>query len=416
VSIQETALLFGVARRRNTRSPVQSLIAPENLWPILAVILAGVALCIYLEQNFRWAARMSGPVLAIVGAMVLSNLKVMPGNSSAYDLVEDYLVPAAIPLLLFRANILRILRQSGSMFLCFNIAAVGSVLGAFLAAFLFKGSFPRVAEVAGIMTASYVGGSVNFVAVRNHYEVASELANPLVVADNFIMAAMFGVLFLIANSRFFRRHYAHPHSVASDAGETQALAAEHWQPKGIALFDIAKALAIAFAITAVSVKAAAWLKQQHLPLLFDALFANRYLLITIFTVALTTTFGGRFERMPGAEELGMYFLYLFFFVIGLRADLMEVIRNVPVLFSFCTVIAVVNLGFTLGAGKLLRLNLEELLLASNGTLGGPPSAVAMSIAAGWPKLILPGLLAAIWGYVIGTFVGIAVAEALKRML
>ena len=112
----------------------------------------------------------------------------------------------------------------------------------------------------------------------------------------------------------------------------------------------------------------------------------------------------------------MYFLYLFFFVIGLRADLMEVIRNVPVLFSFCTVIAVVNLGFTLGVGKLLRLNLEELLLASNGTLGGPPSAVAMSIAAGWPKLILPGLLAAIWGYVIGTFVGIAVAEALKRIL
>src|SRR6185503_6566279 len=103
--MRETALLFGLARRRNTRSPVQSLIAPENLWPILAIILAGVALCIYLEQNFRWAARMSGPVLAIVGAMVLSNSKVMPVNSSAYDLVEDYLVPAAIPLLLFRANI-----------------------------------------------------------------------------------------------------------------------------------------------------------------------------------------------------------------------------------------------------------------------------------------------------------------------
>lgn len=395
---------------------MQTLVAPENLWPIIAVILAGAAACIYLEQNFRWAARVSGPVLAIVGAMLLSNTKVMPATSDAYDVVEDYLVPAAIPLLLFRANIIRILRESGSMFLCFNIATVGSVLGAFLAAFMFRGSFPRVPEVSGIMTASYVGGSVNFVAVRNHYGVAAELANPLVVADNFIMAAMFGVLFLIANSVFFRRHYPHPHSQATDAAETQALAATHWQPKAIALFDIAKALAIAFVITAVSVKLAAWLKQQHLPALLDALFANRYLLITIFTVALTTMFDRQFERVAGAEEIGMYFLYLFFFVIGLRADLMEVVRNMPVLFGFCTVIAVVNLVFTLGVGKLLRLKLEELLLASNGTLGGPPSAVAMAIAAGWSKLILPGLLSAIWGYVIGTFVGIAVAETLRRIL
>jgi uncharacterized membrane protein len=30
-------------------------------------------------------------------------------------------------------------------------------------------------------------------------------------------------------------------------------------------------------------------------------------------------------------------------------------------------------------------------------------------------LVLPGVLAAIWGYIIGTFVGIAVAETLLRM-
>src|SRR5688572_16467468 len=116
---------------------MQTLIAPENLWPIVAIILVGVALCIFLEQGFRWAARISGPVLAIVVAMLLSNFNVMPATSSAYDFVEDILVPAAIPLLLFRANIVRVVRQSGPMFLCFNIAAVGSVLGAFLAAFLF---------------------------------------------------------------------------------------------------------------------------------------------------------------------------------------------------------------------------------------------------------------------------------------
>jgi len=111
----------------------------------------------------------------------------------------------------------------------------------------------------------------------------------------------------------------------------------------------------------------------------------------------------------------MFLLYLFFTVIGLRADFVEVVNNIPVLFAFCLVMAVVNLAFTLGVGKLLRLNLEELLLSSNATLGGPPSAMAMAISRGWSNLVVPGLLAGLWGYVIGTFVGIVVTEAVRRL-
>jgi uncharacterized membrane protein len=99
----------------------------------------------------------------------------------------------------------------------------------------------------------------------------------------------------------------------------------------------------------------------------------------------------------------------------LRADLVQVVKNVPVLFLFCLVMAVVNVGFTLAAGKLLKQNLEELLLSCNATLGGPPTAAAMAISRGWSKLVVPGLLAGIWGYIIGTFVGILVAEALLKL-
>ena len=125
---------------------------------------------------------------------------------------------------------------------------------------------------------------------------------------------------------------------------------------------------------------------------------------------------GRRRGVHGADELGAYLLYIFFFVIGLRADLLEVIRNVPVLFVFCLVMAVTNLLFTLSVGKLLKLNLEELLLSVNATLGGAPSAGAMAISRGWTNLVLPGILAGIWGYVIGTFIGIVVTESLMRLL
>ncbi|MFP6896412.1 MAG: DUF819 family protein [Roseibacillus sp.] len=54
--------------------------------------------------------------------------------------------------------------------------------------------------------------------------------------------------------------------------------------------------------------------------------------------------------------------------------------------------------------------LEELVIAINANLGGPPSAAAMAISAGWPRLVLPGILIGIWGYVIGTPVGILIVE------
>jgi len=148
------------------------LIAPDNTWLLWAFLLTGVAASIWLEQTYRWAARVSGPVLALIGGMILSNTKLLPSDAPAYDTVTSYLVPVAIPLLLFRANVVRIVRESGSMFLAFHVAAVGSLLGALLAGWLFHSSVERPAEVAGIMAGSYIGGSVNFVAIQNHYRVS----------------------------------------------------------------------------------------------------------------------------------------------------------------------------------------------------------------------------------------------------
>ncbi len=392
-----------------------SFIAPDNVWPLWACIVVGAALSIWLEQTCRWAAKISGPVVALLLGMALSNTRLLPTDSPSYGVVEDYLVPVAIPLLIFRANIVRILRETGSMFLCFHIASVGTVLGAFLAAFLFRGAFDRVPEIAGIMTGSYIGGGVNFFAIKQSYNVSDTQTTQLLVADNFIMAGMFAVLLVFAGSQFFRRFFPHPHSLAGDKEDVTALAAKYWQRKEISLLDIAKALAIAFAVAAVSITLTGWLKQYITSNIARSLIANPYVLITIFSVTITTLFHRQTDKIHGAEDLGMYLLYLFFFVIGLRADLVEVVKKAPVLFLFCLVIAVTNLAFTLAVGKLFKQNLEELLLSVNATLGGAPSAAAMAISRGWSHLVVPGLLAGIWGYVIGTFIGILVTEALLKL-
>ena len=192
--------------------------------------------------------------------------------------------------------------------------------------------------------------------------------------------------------------------------------------KGIALLDAARAFAFAFAVLALAEvlgrlsrmafgdmtgRGAGWQVLQ-------VLCTNRFVLITTVTLVLATAFARPLAKVNGPEEFGAYLLLLFLFTLGLPADFISVITQAPLFFVFCGIIAVANLVFTLAAGKLLRLNLEELLLAVNANLGGAPSAAAMAVSTGWSRLVLPGLLVGIWGYVIGTPIGIMMVELLRR--
>lgn len=392
------------------------LIKAEDAWALWAVILGGVALSIHLEQKYKWAARLSGPVVALIIAMMLSNSGLMPVEAPVYDAISGYLVPLALPLLMFRADIRDIIGSTGRMFAAFHIASIGTILGAFLAALSLHSCVDRAAETAGVMTGSYIGGSLNFFALIDHYKLGGQITGPLLVADNFIMAGLFMALLLIPTMAWFRKRYPHPHTLEADAAGNRNLAAEHWKRKDIGLLDIAKALAIALGIAAVSIKLSALIAAAIPIPALAALAGNKYMVITLLTVTAATLLPNAVGKINGADELGAYLLYVFLFSIGLPADLMAVIRNTPLLFVFCLIIAVVNLAFTLLVGKWLKFDLEDLLLCVNATLGGPASAAAMAISKGWALKILPAILVGIWGYVIGTFLGVAAAESLLKLL
>ena len=391
-----------------------TLISSDDVWLLWTVILVGVASSIYLEQTFNWAAKISGPVLALCLAMLLANLRIMPAGSPVYDTVQDSLVPLALPLLLFRANLFHIVRSTGWLLVAFHLAAIGTVVGAVTATATLRGSVDDPPQVAAVMTASYIGGGVNFFAVARSYGISENLLGPLLVADNFIMAGAFLTLLLIARSRWARRHFRHPHS--ADAVDSRQLAAEHWRRKEISLLDIAAALAVSVAIVTLALATSAWLKSLLGDSPLAEVAANRFVHITAWSMLVATVAHRQLAKISGADELGGYLLYVFLFVIGLPADLMQVIVGMPMLFVFCLIMAVTNIAVVLAAGWLLRLDLEHVVLASNASLGGPTTAAAMAISQGWSRLVLPALLVGIWGYAIGTAVGLAVGEALARWL
>ena len=65
-------------------------------------------------------------------------------------------------------------------------------------------------------------------------------------------------------------------------------------------------------------------------------------------------------------------------------------------------------------GKLFKLPIEELTVSSNANLGGPSSAAAMAVAKGYDNLIIPAILVGLYGYMIGTPLGLVITDLLSR--
>jgi len=403
---------------------MNSLISPDNTWALWAILVAITAISIYLEQTYKWASKVTGAIIGLILAMFLANIRVIPTEAPTYDNVWGYVVPLGIPMLLFNANIKKIWRESGRILIMFILSSIGTLVGVFISFMLLKNYLPDLYKMAAMMTGSYIGGGVNFAAMAQSFGTDAEWVSALVVADNLLMALYFFVLLAIPSIGFFRKRFSHPHidevEGRVDTKEGETLAAQYWGRKDISLRDIAFAVALSFVIVWISVEISSYLGSviptgNFILDLLNGFLGNQYLIITTITMLLATFAPNFMSNIHGAQEIGTFLIYIFLVVIGVPASLQLILTRAPLLLLFTAIIVIINMIISLILGKLFRFNLEDILLASNANIGGPTTAAAMAIAKGWNKLIGPIILAGIFGYIIGNYLGIFMGNLLKLL-
>ncbi len=403
----------------------ESVIAADSTWGLMMVMCVGVFAAIWLEQKYAWASKVSGAIIALIIAMVLANLGILPISSVLYDdIVWGVIVPMGIPMLLLQCNVKKIWAETGRMLTIFLIGAVGTIVGAFLAFYLLKGPFGNemdLARVASMMTGSYIGGGVNFAAMASQYASGEDITAAATVADNLLMAMYFFVLIFFAGSKFFRKQFAHPHIEAVESGnvdleEAKTLAAAFWSRKDISLKDIAVNIAYSVTVVWVSQLIAGLFGTMEVTNGFTdfvvKFLGSQYVWITTISVIVATFMEKQVKEMHGSQEIGTYFIYLFLFVIGVPANIYTVVTKSPLLLVLTAIMVLVNMLFCFGAAKIFKFNLEEAIVASNANIGGPTTAAGMAISQGWATLVGPAMLIGVLGYVVGNYAGTMVAIAL----
>lgn len=402
-----------------------SLIAEDNSWGLLFVLFGTVALGVWLESKYKWAAKMSALVIILLLAILFSNVHLIPTKAVVYDFVWDYLLPLSLPMLLFKSDIKKICRESGQVLVAFLIGAVGTVIGAFVAYFIFRNVLTELPGLSAMMTGTYIGGSVNFAVLSDSFHVSEQTLSAATIADNLNMAIYFFVLLSIPVSSKSKKDVlngitANHKSVNQiNQGNTDSISQNQNkdEKKQLTLRIFVKGLAVVVFIIAMSDCVANELTKifegdTSLQYLLQSLLGNRYLWITTFSVLSATLFSKQLEQLFVLQDVGIFFIYCFIFVIGVPASVLEIVRNSPLMLVFALIIVAFNMLFTFGGGAILRMDRRILIIASNANIGGPTTAASMAIAKGWDDLVGPALLVGCLGYVIGNYLGLIVGHVL----
>ncbi|RMG81461.1 MAG: DUF819 family protein [Bacteroidetes bacterium] len=386
---------------------MNNLIAPDNDFAVLAVLL-GICVFGILGERKKWFGNISGAVMVIFTGAILVTLNVLPAATDAehpvgtYQFVFDYLIPLSIPLLIFNVNLRRIAAESGRLLVLFLIGSAGVVIGAMLASFLIHVG-PETYKLAGVFVGTYTGGSVNFMAVAATFDfLESPLFSATMVVDNVFTNFFVMFLFTLPFLSFLKKYF--PEYTESDDVPPPQNTPETVSGTVPKMEQTAVALTIAGLTCAVGFWLSGLLKTA-----FGIQLNIDLLVITALIVLIANLFPRQLAPYEAtAFETGMLFMYLFLAVIGASCDLFEMLTVAPGVLFFALIILFVHLAMILVGGRLLKMSLREIVVASAANIGGPSIAGPIAGALNMKKSITPAILIGVLGYVIGTFLGVSV--------
>ncbi len=373
------------------------MIPNDNIFA-LGAVLFGVAWLAFWIDTHPIGKKTSGVIWALGISMLLSNTGIIPFSSPAYDFVGGSLVPLAIPLLLLKGDLRRIFRESGGVMISFGIASAATVAGAIIGFHLLDlGEIGP--KVAGVYTGGWIGGAVNFLAVSQAVEMTPQQFSVAISASSVVSITALMILIAIPSIKLITRLI--PTTVDSSSALAAIEEGETDAPR-LRLTHISGALALSFIICALAQALAAWLDMPQYSILF----------ITVLTIVVANTFPKAMDALEGEFEMGMLLMYLFFVAVGAGTDAISFIGSAFNLFLYGMLIILIHLALVLLSARLLKIDLAEAVIASAAALVGPAVTAAIATSKGWKHLVTPGIMCGVFGYVIGTFIGVSITAML----
>jgi uncharacterized membrane protein len=379
-------------------------------------VLAVLAACVVVAEVLarRPGIRHLGTAMVVIVVTgVVANVGVIPtsgGEHPVYAFLFQEGAWMAIFWLLLQVDLRRVWRAGATAIGLFALAAAGTAAGALVASWLLGGAgapaFDRA--LAGMFTATYIGGSANFMALASHYQVNDGV---LLASANAVDAGMttLWMAVTIALPRLIGRRRPPPETTAADADRAGS------SSDAIVAQDTEAVHPVDLGILVAGAAGAVWLSRELAARSQDLVGLQVPGILILTTLALLLAQIPVVGRLRGSRLLGLFGVYMFLATIGALCDAQALHASGELglaLLAFAAVLLAVHAFILFGAALIFRLDIDVAALASQASIGGSSSALALARSLGRSDLILPGILIGALGTASGTYVGLWVASLL----
>ena len=373
----------------------------ENPVYVLGVLCLMVILADYTSKT-KIGKKFGAALLVILFTAVIANLGLIPSASNSiplYDGVFTYLAPISIFYLLLGVNLNSIKKAGAPMIILFLIGSLATTLGILFSWYLISpqdilGEDGKI--IAGMLTGTYTGGSVNFNAVALEYDFQERgiLYAGTIAVDNVITTA-----WIIVTLSFpaILRTFWKDKKVKTSNKNIEA------QDKELLNFDSL--------IWLVFLGVFAYYVSE----LITNLFPQIPSILTLSTIGILLAQTRLVQGLKGSHFLGLYLVYLFLAVIGAYCEISSVIELKEVgltLLLFASIAVFLHGILVILLGSFIYRDWEMISIVSQANIGGGTTAIALAETFDRNELILPAILVGTLGNALGTYLGFLVVYLL----
>jgi len=373
---------------------------------LVAIIVAVTALAFWLDRNVDVLSKVGASFLAILFGAVLSNMGIVPASAPVYGAITGPVTMVAIAWLLLAVDLSDLKKAGPQMLTAFGIALLGTAIGAFVGGVVFSSAFgDQTWRLSAVLTGTFSGGSLNFVAVDSEVGLAEEILAGTVAADNVMTAVWLAATLTLPI--WLARFYPTPIPRPTGAEAEVEVPHPFFDREPLSTLDLSVLMAVGLALVVFSQWFEGFWVGLGLPRVPAVLWLTTFALVVGH---LTPMRHGR-----GAFQLGNLALHFFFVVIGIFSQIAEIIEVGLSVFFFVALVVLIHGIVVYGLGRLLKLDVATLSVASQAAVGGPSSALAVAVSREWRALLLPGVIVGLLGYAVGTYAGLSVGWLVRTL-
>ena len=380
-------------------------------WTKFYKFVPALLLCYFIPSIFNSAGIISGE------------------NSNLYFVASRYLLPSSLVLLCLSIDIKGIIKLGPKALIMFLAGTAGIVIGgpiaimitSIIAPEILQGSGPNevwrgLATVAG----SWIGGGANQTAMKEVYGASDKLFSAMITVDVIVANVWMACLLIGAgySDILDKKLKADNSAIKELKGNVEKYQLE--SARIPYLTDLMIILCIGIGGTAIGHVFADWLgpwfqlridtlSEWNLTALASGFF---WLVVVATTIGLILSFT-RFKHYEGAgaSKIGSAMLYILVATIGMKMDITAIFKN-PGLFLIGFIWMFIHVVVLLSVGKLIKAPFFFIAVGSQANVGGAASAPIVASAFS-PALAPVGVLLAVLGYALGTYMAIICAQIMQ---